>query len=124
MVSIRSGWLDAVGPMRLQYRTPSTRENFWCFLDASRSTGMNQFLDSARNVLAGVPSRVKSGTLSSRRSGGGRDPVGHTKRERGRLFRRPWSCCGKPAERASSSKELLGCIAENYEKEPASKTGW
>jgi Mg-chelatase subunit ChlI len=60
MVSIRSGWLDAVGPMRLQYRTPSTRQNFWCFLDASRSTGMNQFLDSARNVLAGVPSRVRS----------------------------------------------------------------
>ena len=30
-------------------------------MDASRSTGMNQFLDSARNVLAGVPSRLKSG---------------------------------------------------------------
>ena len=54
MSSIRAGWLDHTGPMRLQHRRPSPRENFWCFLDASRSTGMNQFLDSARNVLAGV----------------------------------------------------------------------
>jgi uncharacterized protein with von Willebrand factor type A (vWA) domain len=61
MSSIRGGWLDSIGPMRLQHRRPSPRENFWCFLDASRSTGMNQFLDAARNVLAGVPSRVKSG---------------------------------------------------------------
>ena len=61
MSSIRGGWLDNIGPMRLQHRRPSPRENFWCFLDASRSTGMNQFLDAARNVLAGVPSRVKSG---------------------------------------------------------------
>ena len=61
MSSIRGGWLDNIGPMRLQHRMPSPRENFWCFLDASRSTGMNQFLDAARNVLAGVPSRVKSG---------------------------------------------------------------
>ena len=61
MSSVRSGWLDNVGPMRLQQRMPSPRKNFWCFLDASRSTGMNQFLDTARNVLAGVPSRVKSG---------------------------------------------------------------
>jgi Mg-chelatase subunit ChlI len=61
MSSIRGGWLDNVGPMRLQHRMPSPRESFWCFLDASRSTGMNQFLDAARNVLAGVPSRVKSG---------------------------------------------------------------
>ncbi len=61
MFSIKTGWLDQAGPLRLQHRMPSTRENFWCFLDASRSTGMNQFLDSARNVLAGVPSCVKSG---------------------------------------------------------------
>jgi Mg-chelatase subunit ChlI len=60
LLSIRNGWLDGVSPIRLQYRAPSTRENFWCFLDASRSTGMNQFLDTARNILAGVPSRVKS----------------------------------------------------------------
>jgi Mg-chelatase subunit ChlI len=61
MSSISSGWLDNVGPMHLQHRKPSPRKNFWCFLDASRSTGMNQFLDAARNVLAGVPARVKSG---------------------------------------------------------------
>jgi magnesium chelatase subunit D len=59
--SVGRGWLDNVGPMRLQYRTPSTRANFWCFLDASRSTGMSHFLDMARNVLAGLPSHVKSG---------------------------------------------------------------
>ena len=53
--SIRSGWLDNVGPMHLQHRVPSTRENFWCFLDASRSTGMNQFIDAGRNILAGMP---------------------------------------------------------------------
>ena len=61
MFSIKSGWLEDVGPMHLQYRGLSTKDNFWCFMDASRSTGMNQFLDSARNVLAGVPSRLKSG---------------------------------------------------------------
>ncbi len=61
MSSIRSGWLDNVGPMRLQHRMSLPRKNFWCFLDASRSAGMNQFLDAARNVLAGVPSRIKSG---------------------------------------------------------------
>ncbi len=60
LFSIRNGWPDGLGPIRLQHRVPSTRENFWCFLDASRSTGMNQFLDTARNILAGVPSRLKS----------------------------------------------------------------
>jgi Mg-chelatase subunit ChlI len=61
MSSTRSGWLDNICPMHLQHRMPSPRKNIWCFLDASRSTGMNQFLDNARNVLAAVPSRVKSG---------------------------------------------------------------
>jgi Mg-chelatase subunit ChlI len=60
LFSIRDGWLDGVSPIRLQRRVPATRENLWCFLDASRSTGMNQFLDIARNILAGVPSRLKS----------------------------------------------------------------
>jgi Mg-chelatase subunit ChlI len=60
LLSARNGWLDGVSPIRLQHRVPSTRENFWCFLDASRSTGMNQFLDAARNILAAVPARVKS----------------------------------------------------------------
>jgi magnesium chelatase subunit I len=59
--SIRSGWLDGASPMRLRYRKPSARKNCWCFLDASRSTGMNEFLSTARNVLAGIPSRIKSG---------------------------------------------------------------
>jgi Mg-chelatase subunit ChlI len=60
LFSVRNGWLDGVSPMRLQCRAPATRDNIWCFLDASRSTGMNQFLDTARNILAGVPARVKS----------------------------------------------------------------
>ena len=60
LFSIRSGWLDHASPMQLQHRAPFTRENFWCFLDASRSTGMNQFIDAGRNILAGVPSRLKS----------------------------------------------------------------
>jgi Mg-chelatase subunit ChlI len=60
LLSIRYDWLDGVGPIRLQHRVPSIRENFWCFLDASRSTGMNRFLEAARNILAAVPSRVKS----------------------------------------------------------------
>jgi Mg-chelatase subunit ChlI len=60
LFSMRNGWLDGLSPTRLQRQVPSSRENFWCFLDASRSTGMNQFLDTARNILAGVPSRIKS----------------------------------------------------------------
>jgi magnesium chelatase subunit I len=60
LCSISHGWLDGVTTIRLQHRVPVTRENFWCFLDASRSTGMNQFLDAARNILAAAPSRLKS----------------------------------------------------------------
>jgi Mg-chelatase subunit ChlI len=60
LLSIRNGWLDGISSIRLQHRVPSTRENFWCFLDASRSTGMNQFLNAARDILAAVPSGVKS----------------------------------------------------------------
>jgi Mg-chelatase subunit ChlI len=58
--SISHGWLDGFSPIRLRHRAPATRANFWCFLDASRSTGMNQFLDAARNILAAVPPRIKS----------------------------------------------------------------
>ncbi len=60
LFSIRTGWLDDLGPMRLQRRVLAARQNFWCFLDASRSTGMNQFLHSARNFLAGAASFAKS----------------------------------------------------------------
>jgi Mg-chelatase subunit ChlI len=61
MFSVKKGWLDNGGPLRLRHRRPSTRENFWFFLDASRSTGMNRFLNAARDVLAGVPLHTKSG---------------------------------------------------------------
>jgi Mg-chelatase subunit ChlI len=61
MFSIRDGWLDTGSLTVLLRRAPSMRQNIWCFLDASRSTGMNQFLDAARDILAGLPARVKSG---------------------------------------------------------------
>jgi Mg-chelatase subunit ChlI len=61
MVSVKNGWLDNAGAMRLRYRRPSMKENFWFFLDASRSTGMNRFLNAARDVLAGVSSHRKAG---------------------------------------------------------------
>jgi len=61
MVSLKNGWLDNAGPMRLRHRRPSAKENFWFFLDASRSTGMNRFLNVARDVLAGVSSHKKAG---------------------------------------------------------------
>jgi Mg-chelatase subunit ChlI len=61
MFSVKNGWLDNAAPLRLRHRRPSTRRNFWFFLDASRSTGMNRFLGAARDVLAGLPSHLKSG---------------------------------------------------------------
>jgi Mg-chelatase subunit ChlI len=61
MLSVKNGWLDNAGPMRLRHRRASTKEKFWFFLDASRSTGMNQFLSAARDVLAGVSSSRKAG---------------------------------------------------------------
>jgi Mg-chelatase subunit ChlI len=61
MFSIRNGWFDTGSLTVLKRRLPSTKQNFWCFLDASRSTGMNQFLEAARDVLAGVPQRAKTG---------------------------------------------------------------
>jgi AAA lid domain len=123
MVSIRSGWLDDLGPMRLRYRTPSTRENFWCFLDASRSTGMNQFLELPVTHLPEYPREVNPYAFISSFLRRERFAGSHVTRA-GRLFRRPWSCFGKPAERALSSKELLCCTAGNYEREAVAKIGW
>jgi magnesium chelatase subunit I len=58
--SVRVGWLENRKSIRLCRRTRSTREHIWCFLDASRSTGMNQFLSRARNLLAGTASLAGS----------------------------------------------------------------
>jgi magnesium chelatase subunit I len=54
--SVRNGWLEDKKSIRLCRRVPSTREHIWCFLDASRSTGMNQFLSRARDLLVGTAS--------------------------------------------------------------------
>jgi magnesium chelatase subunit I len=54
LTSVRAGWLENSDRIRLCRRRLSTKEHLWCFLDASRSTGMNQFLARARDVLAGT----------------------------------------------------------------------
>ena len=58
--SVRNGWLENAKSIRLCRRTLSSREHIWCFLDASRSTGMNQFLSRARDLLAGTASLAGS----------------------------------------------------------------
>jgi len=58
--SVRDGWLENRKSIRLCRRTLSTREHIWCFLDASRSTGMNKFLSRARDLLAGTASLARS----------------------------------------------------------------
>ena len=58
--SVRKGWLKDRKSIRLCRRAPSTRQHIWCFLDASRSTGMNQFLSRARNLLAGTACLARS----------------------------------------------------------------
>ena len=52
--SFRMGWVPGRTAMQLRYSLPSARKKLWCFLDASRSTGMSQFLSSAREVLTGL----------------------------------------------------------------------
>ena len=59
--SVRGGWLENRERIRLYRRMPSRGEHIWCFLDASRSTGMNQFLTRARDFLAGTVSSARSG---------------------------------------------------------------
>ena len=52
--SFRMGWVPGRTAMHLRHGLPSARKKLWCFLDASRSTGMSQFLSSARDVLTGL----------------------------------------------------------------------
>jgi magnesium chelatase subunit I len=61
VASVRAGWLENSDRIRLCRRTLPTKKHIWCFLDASRSTGMNQFLARARDLLAGMASFTKSG---------------------------------------------------------------
>ena len=52
--SSRMGWVPGRTAMRLRYSLPSGKKNLWCFLDASRSTGMSQFLNAARDAITGL----------------------------------------------------------------------
>jgi Mg-chelatase subunit ChlI len=58
--SVRAGWVKNRNRIRLCRRTLCRKEHIWCFLDASRSTGMNQFLARARDLLAGTASVGRS----------------------------------------------------------------
>jgi hypothetical protein len=58
--SFRSGWVPRKAAFRLRYRLPSAGRNLWCFLDASRSTGMSRFLDSARDAMIGLAKSARS----------------------------------------------------------------
>jgi magnesium chelatase subunit I len=46
--------------VRLCYYTVHRRPKLWCFLDASRSTGMSQFLSAARDSLMDLAVRFRS----------------------------------------------------------------
>ena len=52
--SSRRGWLPGGAALHLRHRLPSAKRNLWCFLDASRSTGMSRFLGSVRDAMAGL----------------------------------------------------------------------
>jgi Mg-chelatase subunit ChlD len=52
--SSRMGWVPGRTAMHLRYSLPSGKKNLWCFLDASRSTGMSQFLNAARDAITGL----------------------------------------------------------------------
>jgi len=60
VVSSRMGWAPGRTGMRLRHSLPSAKKNLWCFLDASRSTGMSQFLDTARDAVTGLARSAKS----------------------------------------------------------------
>src|SRR5262249_21215246 len=59
--SARGGWLENRKRITVCRRAPSQKKHIWCFLDASRSTSMNQFLPRARDFLAGAASSARSG---------------------------------------------------------------
>ena len=58
--SCRMGWMPGRSAVRLRYCLPSSKRNLWCFLDASRSTGMSQFLNSARDAILGLSHAANS----------------------------------------------------------------
>jgi Mg-chelatase subunit ChlI len=58
--SSRIGWMPGRTAMQLRYSLPSGKKNLWCFLDASRSTGMSQFLNAARDAIIGLARSASS----------------------------------------------------------------
>jgi magnesium chelatase subunit I len=58
--SARTKWLHGTKTFHLRHRLPSAKKNLWCFLDASRSTGASRFLDTARDIIAGLARSAKS----------------------------------------------------------------
>ena len=57
--SARTKWMNGKKTIHLRYRLPSAKINFWCFLDASRSTGRPRFLDAARDAIARLARSTK-----------------------------------------------------------------
>jgi uncharacterized protein (DUF58 family) len=58
--SARIGWVPDRTALQLRYSLPSGKKNLWCFLDASRSTGMSRFLNSARDALTALARSANS----------------------------------------------------------------
>lgn len=54
------GGSPAKRKIRLNYYTAQRRPTLWCFLDASRSTAMSQFLSAARDSLIDLAVRFRS----------------------------------------------------------------
>jgi hypothetical protein len=61
--SSRMGWVPGRTALNIRYSLPSGRRNLWCFLDASRSTGMGGFLDSARDAVIGLARSASSARI-------------------------------------------------------------
>ncbi|HZC35986.1 MAG TPA: hypothetical protein VE242_10250, partial [Chthoniobacterales bacterium] len=57
--SVKGGWL-VQGKIHLNYYTVQRRPKLWCFVDASRSTAMSQFLSTARDSLIDLAVRFRS----------------------------------------------------------------
>lgn len=58
--ALLKGWKPGAGGFVLFGSCPSRRENVWCFLDTSRSTGASGFLENARSALGGLALRLKT----------------------------------------------------------------
>jgi magnesium chelatase subunit I len=58
--SSRMGWVPNRTALHLRYSLPCGKKNLWCFLDASRSTGMSGFLNSARDAITALARSANS----------------------------------------------------------------